>query len=332
MVAQKQQLDAARKGLAELQGKLTGQDLQGSCTVFLHSKAGRDKADHWKRMKFDAALTTSFRNGVLTVLKKCLESKDEVEPYAYDDMVSGHIGFWPREENQGIKDWLEAVPNTNWPHAFDGNDKFLQRVNFHATVVPVGGTELTIFRHRGSASLLHKGGLMATFDTTQHQFKRLTDRVFHFDHGVDFILWGDFVYITDHGKFESLTHIREVTVAKASHALTQLQARKDIAIEKIDAITAKVIQKPLLARRLASADHMDVLDALTGQAMVERIKTLKLPIKHSKVGKEYRFTVDPDQPNEVKELINLITDYYLRSPLTKKEYRVPSKYPLNAAE
>jgi len=32
-------------------------------------------------------------------------------------------------------------------------------------------------------------------------------------------------------------------------------------------------------------------------------------------------------PTEVQEFINLITDYYLRSPLTDKEYRVPSKYP-----
>jgi hypothetical protein len=61
--------------------------------------------------------------------------------------------------------------------------------------------------------------------------------------------------------------------------------------------------------------------------MVERIKTLELSLKHKKVGGKSHFEIDADNATEVQEFINLITDYYLRSPLTDKEYRVPSKFP-----
>ena len=210
---------------------------------------------------------------------------------------------------------------------FEGDQKFLGRVNFHATVIPLGGKTLIVFRHRGSGSLMHKGGLMATFDTTHHQFKELPGKVFHFDHGVDFILWDGFVFILDHKRFESLTHIRDLTIAKATGALNGVEKRRDIEVGNINDLITKVAQKPLLARRLASAEQMGVLKALTGKAMVERIKTLKLPLKHKKIDGKYHFEVDAENSVEVQEFINLITDYYLHSPLTDKEYRVPSKYP-----
>jgi len=327
MATDKKQLEAARKALSTLETKLARALPPGSCTVFLHSKAGRDKAEHWKRVKFDAALAKSFRTGVATALKRRLDAKDEVEPYSYDDMVSGHVGFWPQDEDKTIKDWFDEIPDANWPHIFEGDPKFLGRVNFHATVIPLDGKTLTVFRHRGSGSLIRKGGLMAVFDTTSHQFKEMDGKIFHFDHGADFILWDGFVFILDHKRFESLTHIRDLTIAKATTALEGVEKRKDIEVENIDDLIAKVSQKPLLARRLASAEQMGVLGALTGKAMVERIKTLKLPLKHKKVDGVYQFEIDPENPTEVQEFVNLITDYYLHSPLTDKEYRVPSKYP-----
>lgn len=327
MTTDKKKVETARKALATLEAKLSGTLPSGSCTVFLHSKAGRDKADHWKRVKFDAALATSFRSGVVAGLKKRLDAKDEVEPYSYDDMVSGHIGFWPQDEDQTLNDWFNAVPDANWPHIFDGDQKFLGRVNFHSTVIPLSGEELTVFRHRGSASLTHKGGLMAIFNTTSHQFKELAGKVFHFDHGVDFILWDAFVFILDHTRFESLTHIRDLTITKAKSALNRVEKLKDIEVANIDKLVERVARKPLLARRIASAEQMDVLKALTGKAMVERIKTLNLPLRHKDVDGKIHFEIDADNPTQVQEFINLITDYYLRSPLTDKEYRVPSKYP-----
>lgn len=317
--------EAAKKSLVALQANLKKAG-QGPCTVFLHSKAGRDRADHWKRMKFDVSLTAGFRQEVLKQLGKQLSQKDEVEPYTYDDMVSGHVGFWPKAESDILGDWFKDVPEANWPHIFTGDGAFLRRVHFHATVIPLGGKTLTVFRHRGSGSLLHQGGLMAIFDTTEHQFKEAGGKVFHFDHGADFFEWDGFVYILSHMRFESLTNIRSLTAAKAQGALKSVERHRDIRVKDIDELSNVVNQKPMLARRLASAAEMEIMKALSGKAMVERIKALKLPIRHRKIGSVFQFEIDITNATEVQEFVNLIVDYYLRSPLTKKEYRVPSKY------
>jgi hypothetical protein len=168
---------------------------------------------------------------------------------------------------------------------------------------------------------------MALFDTTKHQFKELSQKVFHFDHGADFIEWGGWIYILDHRRFESLTNIRDITTSKASAALNAIQKIGDIVIVEMENLIASIVARPLLARKIAAADQIDVFAKLTGKAMVERIVAKSLPIKRRKTGKAYRFVIDSNDANQVREFVYLITDYYLHSPLTKREYRVPSKYP-----
>lgn len=321
--------NVARQRLTDLSGKLEADaEAYKSCIVFLGSKAGRRKQDRWKRMKFDASLAAEFRDEVVDALLQVVEAKDTVEPYAFDDMVSGHMGYLDKSESSILAQWFDEIPPPEWPHVFDGDPHFLSRVKYYVTAIPVDGPDdvLRVFRHRGGASLVHKG-LFALFDTTENQFRMAKQKVFHFDHGVDFFEWGGVIYICNHNRFESLTDMRTITAEKAGECLAGIEKKKDIHVGCLAELQHVIESKPLYAKKLASALTQGVIVKLTGKAMAERIKTKKLPIKWSQNGGKYTFTLNPENAAHVREFVYLVTDYYLNSPVTRIEYRVPSKYP-----
>jgi hypothetical protein len=140
----KAQIEEARNAFAALQKKLAALDGSASCAVFLCARGGRDQTDRWKRMKFDAALAGHFRKDVLVNLKKQLALKEEVEPFTFDDMVSGHVGFWKKSESADLRDWFDDVPDATWPHIFTGDQSYLNRVKFHVTVIPIDGAKKSL--------------------------------------------------------------------------------------------------------------------------------------------------------------------------------------------
>ena len=297
-------------------------------TVFLFAKRGREPKNCWRRMKFTAALEKGLREKIANSLLARLNEQSEVEPFTFDDVVSGAICFWAKDETVEVADWVDKVPTADWPHVFKGPEgDFLSKVKFHVTTVkfPNEPRELNVFTHRGSSSLVRSAGLMAVFDVAKHEFKPAGD-IYQFDHRPDFIVWGDWVFIFQHQRFESLTNIRVVTSDRAEAALDTFEKKSDLTIADLKNLKAAIAKRPQLARRLAGASHQGILEMQVAEKLVKRIEKKKLSVPYKKVRGVYHFAPDSNDAKQVTDFVNLLVDYFLHSPSSDLEYRAPSKF------
>jgi hypothetical protein len=321
-------LGDAKAALVNLLKALGSPPEQPGCHLFLYAKRGREPAEKWRRLKFAQGLATKFRDQVAATLVKQLSDR-EVSQFSFDEMVESHVGAIRRAELPDVEKWIGEVPTPDWPHVFDGDERYFSKVRFHVTRMAMsdGDKPVTIFRQRSATSLLHRGGFKAIFSVSQHQFRDVDGPIFDFALDADFLEWDGFVFIIKLRAFEALTDVRQLTVTKAKEALGVVAAVSNLEVEGLDGVVAMLEGKPLFAKKLAAAKIQGTADALNAKALCDRIDEKELPLTHKKVGKLYTIVVDPTEPDQVREFVNLVTDVYLRSPVTSREYRVHAKDP-----
>ncbi len=300
-----------------------------SSTLFLHSKAGREKAAHWQRLKLDAKLSKSFRSHVVRSLIAAIEAKeaDDVQAFSFDQAATGAICVLKTDIAADLAAWFDALPDHTHPNVFDGtDDKFLKRVDFHVTAIDLGDDheELHVFRHHGTASLVQKG-FFSVFNRTDKQFEEVTGQVYSFDHHCDFFRWGDWIFVFDYRRFEGLTDARSVTAAQAEKGLDQIEKLKDVHIPQLDDIKPVILNSPMMARKLASAAYQGLIGLASGDSLHRRIKEKPLDIKVSQRAGMYEFDLKPDDKEGIKAFVRLIADDYLKSSTTKVEWTVNAK-------
>jgi len=320
------QIAAARRSIQSLFSQIAAPRGPRGCTLFLYLKYGRDVRRRWQRMRFDAQLEREVRSNVLEQLAADIDDR-ELEVFAFDEMISGHIGAWRKETIPELAGWFDAVPVArDWPHVFTNDEEHISTAKFYVTAIPVAGADrpLIAFRQRSKNSLVGRG-LWAIFDTVAHQFHPAAGKVFQFDHKIDFFEWDGTIYVLNQAPFESITNIRTATQEKARESLDAIALIENVHIDRFNEIVAGVVQRPLLAKKIASAHYQGILEEITGPGLAARIGAKHLPIRFDQHGDQYRFFPDPTDSNQMREFVRLLTDYYLSSPLTQIEYRALAK-------
>lgn len=316
--------------LDELRGALAKVPANAGCHVFLRSQRGRTRDDHWRRLKFTDGLATRFRAQVVERLLSQLPPADELVMFSHGDTTGGQVAVLEKSDISEIASWVDDVPPPDWPHIFDGDQQFFQKVRFYATTLDVEGVPvaLKIFRQRTATSLLHRGGLMAIFNVAQNQFSEVDGRVFDFALDGDFIEWKERIFILRLAAFESLTNVRAITIRDAHKALEEVRAVGGLEISGFDAVAASLEARPQLAKKLAAAKRQGTVDNLDAKALAARVKEKELPlVVAKKKNGRVEIKIDPTDPDQIREFVNLVTDVYLRSPVTEMEYTVFAKAP-----
>lgn len=320
-------IDLATTALNDLKVALSESPEEASCHVFLYANRGRGKSDKWKRLRFTSGLATTFRTDLEKQLVLQLPPLRILTAFSFDDMVNRQIGVIAKDEIPEIEKWFDEVPPADWLHLFDGDEKFLANVKFHVTNIAVADQKksLKLFRQRSRTSLLHKGGYNTIFNFRKNEFSEVDGKIFDFSLDVDFFEWQGFVFILHLPSFESLTEIRRVTLTRAQDAISSLSLIGNLVIEGLESVSRELDQKPLLAKKLAAAKRQGTIDALKAEALVSRIAEKNLPISTRTLNGTYTIVIDPTQSTQISEFVNLITDFYLRSPVTQKEYKAHAK-------
>lgn len=320
-----------KEGRRELERltRLLKKDAGRSCTVFLHSKAGREAAAHWQRLKFDAKLSKSFRSQVVGSLVAAVEAKeaDDVQAFNFDQAVSGAICVLKTDIAADLAPWFDGLPDHTHTNVFDGTDeKFLRRVDFHVTAIDLGDDEevLYVFRHHGTTSLVKKG-FFSVFNRTEKQFEETAGQVYAFDHYCDFLRWGEWIFVFDHRKFEGLTNVRTVTEIQAQKGFDQIEKLKDVQIPLFDDIKPMILSSPMMARKVAAAAYQGLIGLASGKSLHDRIKEKPLDIKVTQKSGKYVFDLSPGDKEGVKAFVRLVVDDYLKSSTTGVEWVVASK-------
>jgi Domain of unknown function (DUF4868) len=322
---------AAAAALEKLRASLTKAPANAGCHVFLKAARGRTNADKWRRLQFTVGLATRFRAQLVERLLDQLPAADDLVMFSHGEMTGSQVAVLEKSDIAEIATWMDEVPAPDWLHVFEGDEAFFRKVRFHVTRLDVAsaGEHLKIFRQRSSTSLLHRRSFMAIFNVTQYQFSEVDGRVFDFALDGDFIEWEGLIFILRLSAFESLTNVREITIREAHRALEDVRAVEGLGISGFDAVAASLEARPQLAKKLAAAKRQGTVDNLHAKALADRIKQKGLPLAVVKRKNGHvEITINPDDADQIKEFVNLVTDVYLRSPVTEMEYAVSAKTPV----
>lgn len=189
------------------------------------------------------------------------------------------------------------------------------------------GRILRVFRNKRGIDLIlqARGGISAFFRQDEAEMTPVDGVVLNFDQKIDFFEWDGCIFVCNLGAFESLTNVRAVTVTKAADAVDAFARR--FHLPGADAIKQKLANSTKLSRKLAAAAQHGVIDDVNGDALIQRVAEKDINLIVRKEGEEFFFEVDAENGQDVEEFVNLLTDFYLHSPVTQREWKAYVKKP-----
>lgn len=304
------------------------------CHVFLFSPRTRARAHEWHRVimvgDLAARLADAGRVSLNSIEARAADEQVLAE-FDFDAMDHGSIGVLKVEDAPGLSDWLNAMPQNDWPTRFDGDEGVLEKTRFYAFRLSLpDGRTLRAFRgSRGlNITLRSRHAVAAMFQRDSREMVAVEGTVVSFDQTIDFFEWEGLVFIINLPTFESVTNIRHVTARKADEAVDALQNR--FQINDIDGLKAHIAQRTRLGKKLAAAQKHGLVGDIDPAAMVHRIAAKQLDVQCTIEGDEVRFDIDPANRRQVEDFVDLMTDFFLQSPVTSREWEAVVKRPPRA--
>lgn len=326
-------LNEARDALADLRAAFEADAGAGvGSHVFLYADKGRGQDTRWQRLSLGPSLAEQFTESArLAITELQAKAGEALAEFDFDSMASGEVGVLRLVEAGTISQWLNQVPTADWHVRFSGDQQFLDKVKFYATRVSFpDGRELKSFRGKRGLRLVlaHERGVMATLRRDIGEMQVIDSEVVIFDQEIDFFEWQDFIFIASLSSFEALTNIRELTVSKARQALDALSTK--FMICDLDDLKTAIGKKTTLSKKLAAALQHGLADHIDGDALLARIAERALSFKCEKIGERFHITVDQDDSFQVTDFVNVVTDVFLQSPVTRREWNAIVKRPATA--
>jgi hypothetical protein len=285
---------------------------------------GAKPAQQWKRVRLSPTLSAKLTSQVTAAIKRLLD-RDTAE-YTYDDMTPSVLGVWRSEELPDFSPWLQEIPDHTWTHVFDGASGFDETIKYQVFLIQINGGTVRAFLKKGTHALAHKG-IAAHFVTSKNEFSEVSGKVFAFEAGVDFFEFQGSLFVGNSSAFELVTHVRKITSERVEQVINSFheRAKGDVVFVRRKELYEAIRQKPLFAKKIASARVMGTIAALTAQKMIKRIRAKHLSILHEVHDGKYYFKVDEGDPKSVRDFVELITDTYLISEVTDFEYKTHAK-------
>jgi len=317
-------LDALRDLRAKLENDAAG------CHVLINLKRGRTREDRWKRLVTQDDLANKFTETVTEAIVSAhtlAAEPDGISEFDFDNINLGALGVLRLDEFPDLQQWLGQVPGNDWNHAFRPTAE--TRRDLHHYVLRVtfaNGETLETFRSsRGARIYIEHGGIHAWFQRDADIARPAADGFMSFDEKIDFFAWDGFLFITNLASFESITNIRVATQRQAHAAIDAMTGR--FGFGDANVFKATIASKVSLAKKLAAAIRHGLIEAIDADRVMARIQEKNLDLECRKVDGKVVFDVDPSDMKQATEIVNLISDVYLHSPVTQKEWRALVKKP-----
>jgi hypothetical protein len=323
-------VDDGYSALADLTALLAEAQEVG-CHVFLRAQPTHARREPWHLLSMTGGLAneivdTASRN--LTQIEARAADNEQLEEFAFDAMADGDIGVLRVADTPGLGEWLDGVPGPDWPVRFQGEEEVLERTRFYATRLsfPDGRNLLTFRGSRNlNVALRRRNAVIAKFNRDEHELVPVDGTVVNFDQDVDFFAWEGLTFVLNLRTFESVTNIREITALKAHEAVDALGER--FRLDDPDGLKAAIGDRPLLAKKLASALRHGLVADIDVAALPARIAAKELDIAFDGEGETFRLRIDSANRRQVQDFVDLMSDVFLHSPVTGREWVVSVKKP-----
>lgn len=317
----------ALQALASLRATLADADGFTSCHTFLGTQVGQTKSDRWQRVQFSPALATSYRESLIRKVAQDLPSEEMIVPFTYEETTASQVPVLQKEEFPNLADWLDEVPEPQWPYTFKGDEGFLESVKVHVAVLSgiSASSDLKVFRRRSSATIVKKRGVLGSFTASKHEFDVVKDKIFDFPTDAEFLEWDGFVFVLNIVALEALTDIREITNTQAKKAIASIKAIKGLEVVGLEAVEASLELRPRLAKRLAAAGKHNIFHAIKLDTLKAHINQYGLSLNAESKNGKISISFNTDSRVQIEEFVNLVADVYLRSSSTGLDYKAHSK-------
>lgn len=323
-------LEDALSALSDLDAAMQEEGEIG-CHVFMFAPYGREPRNRWQRVSMDATLSARFvQSAALSVAQIREQAVDDngLLEFDFDAMANGSVGVIATDSSPQLAEWLNEVPSADWPSVFAADPTYVERTRFFtARYNFADGRQLKTFRgKRGIQIILERGNrLAAMFRQDTEEMQPVDSTVITFDQAIDFFEWDSFVFIVNLGAFEAVTNIRQITAAKAHEAIDAISSR--FGIPDIQGLKDHLSDRTKLAKKLASAVQHGLLEDVDGDRLIARIGERQFGVRCRREGDSFEFDINLENRGEVEQFVNLMTDVYLHSPVTRREWKAISKTP-----
>lgn len=302
------------------------------CHLFIFSPRTRQRREEWLQIAVDDVvakkLVESTRRSLLTLEERAADDQ-ALHEFDFDAMSDNSIGVLKLDDVGELTRWLNDVPENDWPVRFNGDERTLDKVRFFVVRLSFpDGKIIKLFRgSRGiTVSLQAKGFISAAFSRRTNEMIAIEGPVISIDGKFDFVEWNDYLFISNLLTFESITNIREVTVRKANEVVDVLSRKLHLG-DNVDALKFEIGKRTRLAKRLAAAQKHGLIDDIDLQSLVDRAAEKGLRLRCTMQDGVAKFDINCDNAGEVADFVDLITDIFLFSPVTKREWEAVVKRP-----
>lgn len=321
-------IDEGLDGLRDLRAKLEN-EVPG-CRIFINLKRGRTREERWKRLIANEELAVQFVAHVteaIIFVQSLAAEPDGISEFDFDALSAGAVGVLRLADFPDLQQWLGDVPDNDWNQAFRPTAEARRNLHHYSVRITfANGQRLETFRSsRGAKIYIEHGGIHAWFQRDADLARPAVDGFMSFDEKIDFFAWDGFLFIANLPSFESITNVREATQRQARAAVDAMTGTFEFG--DIDVFKSTVASKVSIAKKLAAAVQHGLLEAVDADRVMARIEAKNLNLTCRKVDGKVVFDIDPSDVRHAAEIVNLLSDVYLQSPVTQKEWRALVKKP-----
>ncbi len=203
---------------------------------------------------------------------------------------------------------------------FQGEAEFVKGLRYSAIVLDEGGeAPVCIFRTMSAKRELQRSRWLGI--VLEHgAFAELTDEVYLLDLGIDCLSCDGYLFIFQKGNFQTIFRFFEEIKKKAREVLEVLRER-DL-IDGFQDFEKACLGQVQMAAKLHNAATAEYFPFLTVAKLKAVAKQFNREVRFAKSGGRERAVFDPANK---WELLRLLDDDLLASPLTRRRYEVNSK-------
>ncbi|MGV7197642.1 hypothetical protein [Xanthomonas axonopodis] len=301
--------------------------------IFLHSRATRARKTTWFKVKTARPLAEQIKEATAKEIRQLLldARSGHLSEFDFDAMVNGDIGVVRAEDLEALGEWFTSLPPDTTDDAFDGDPELVKRATHYVRRFSFpDGSILTVVSGKSSININagDRGKIATYFSQQENEMIGVDGPILTIEAKIGFMLWNGLIFIQSLTTFESLTEVREATIQRASQAVKSCGLLFDFTIEA-DAVAARIAAKPALAKRLAAADKNGYMQGMTGENLNARAveKQLDIEFIQDPTTGRYKLDIDQDNAQQIQDLVDLLSELFLQSPTTGREYEARVKKP-----
>jgi hypothetical protein len=294
-------------------------------TVCLASVGKRGDFPEFQKIQLSDDLSDEFRGVAAQTLSRLRTdlTAQELVLQSYDPSASlepHEVEYFELSNDGSVKQQIDSLESLATLNVFAVEAEFVQGLRFYVIVAePKKGKPIYFFRSYTPKKELQRSSLFGAVLKKGH-FDKVSEPLFLFDHFIDCINGGEYMFIFSKDKFQKIFQFFERLLATAQITLDDIKLQVPISnFDEFERSCQGHVQK---LAKLNSISQKPYFKSLSMRQMKKVIKEFNLGIKTTKINGEEALVFDT---SDKWGILHLLDDYYLGSPMTGLKYGANSK-------